>query len=68
MKELLTRKNISRAGWVVAGGFAISSILEGLLDQEWGMGNELGILLAVIAALLTGGPKPKAHGPGSKKD
>ncbi len=67
MKELLTRKNISRASWAVAGGFTLSSIIEGLTDQEWGMGNELGILLAVIAAVLTGGQKPRFHS-GKKKD
>lgn len=68
MRELLTRKNLSRAGWLTAGGFALSSLVEGLWDKEWGMGNELGFLIAVIMALLTGGSEPSAHGPGTKKD
>lgn len=61
MGELLTRENLSRAGWVAAGGFTLSSVVEGVLDKEWGMGNELGILVAVILALLTGTPRPRAH-------
>lgn len=61
MGELLTRENLSRAGLVAAGGFALSSVVESVLDKEWGMGNELGILIAVIVALLTGTSKPRAH-------